>query len=114
MSPLRRITQAQRDRLASALGDGYQVELGYKHATRKNGTITDGATTFDVGGRTTNWSAMVNGLVDFGGNDGINFSVGAGVGYAHTKSRFSVDATVATGDGNYYFDNFSSSISQGE
>ena len=33
LSPLRRITQAQRDRLASALGDGYQVELGYKHAS---------------------------------------------------------------------------------
>jgi ferrochelatase len=33
LSPLRRITRAQRDRLASALGDGYQVELGYKHAS---------------------------------------------------------------------------------
>ena len=33
LSPLRRITQAQRDRLATALGDGYQVELGYKHAS---------------------------------------------------------------------------------
>jgi ferrochelatase len=32
LSPLRRITQAQRDRLASALGDDHQVELGYKHA----------------------------------------------------------------------------------
>jgi ferrochelatase len=33
LSPLRRVTQAQRDRIASALGDGYQVELGYKHAS---------------------------------------------------------------------------------
>ena len=33
LSPLRRITEAQRDRLASALGSGYQVELGYKHAS---------------------------------------------------------------------------------
>jgi ferrochelatase len=33
LSPLRRITQAQRDRLASALGAEYQVELGYKHAS---------------------------------------------------------------------------------
>ena len=32
MSPLRRITEAQRDHLAAALGDGYRVELGYKHA----------------------------------------------------------------------------------
>src|SRR6202035_2090244 len=30
LSPLRRITQAQRDQLASALGDRYKVELGYK------------------------------------------------------------------------------------
>ena len=33
LSPLRRITEAQRDRIASALGDGYHVELGYKHAS---------------------------------------------------------------------------------
>jgi ferrochelatase len=32
MSPLRRITEAQRDRIAAALGDGFVVELGYKHA----------------------------------------------------------------------------------
>jgi ferrochelatase len=32
LSPLRRITEAQRARIASSLGDGYQVELGYKHA----------------------------------------------------------------------------------
>ncbi len=33
MSPLRRITEAQRDRIADALGDGFAVELGYKHAS---------------------------------------------------------------------------------
>jgi ferrochelatase len=32
LSPLRRITEAQRDRLAGALGEEFQVELGYKHA----------------------------------------------------------------------------------
>jgi ferrochelatase len=32
MSPLRRITEAQRDRIAAALGDGFEVALGYKHA----------------------------------------------------------------------------------
>jgi len=32
MSPLRRITEAQRDRIAATLGDGFVVELGYKHA----------------------------------------------------------------------------------
>jgi protoporphyrin/coproporphyrin ferrochelatase len=32
LSPLRAITEAQRARLADALGDGYDVRLGYKHA----------------------------------------------------------------------------------
>ncbi|HEX2383606.1 MAG TPA: ferrochelatase [Acidimicrobiales bacterium] len=31
MSPLRRMTEAQRDRIAGALGDGFEVALGYKH-----------------------------------------------------------------------------------
>ena len=32
VSPLRRITEAQRDRIAMALGEGFTVTLGYKHA----------------------------------------------------------------------------------
>ena len=32
VSPLRRITEAQGDRIASALGDDFTVTLGYKHA----------------------------------------------------------------------------------
>jgi ferrochelatase len=32
MSPLRRITEAQRDRIAAALGDDFDVALGYKHS----------------------------------------------------------------------------------
>jgi protoporphyrin/coproporphyrin ferrochelatase len=32
VSPLRRITEAQRDRIAAALGDDFEVALGYKHA----------------------------------------------------------------------------------
>ena len=32
VSPLRRITEAQRDRIAAALGDEFRVVLGYKHA----------------------------------------------------------------------------------
>jgi ferrochelatase len=32
LSPLRRITEAQRDRIAAALGPDHRVELGYKHA----------------------------------------------------------------------------------
>jgi ferrochelatase len=33
LSPLRRITEAQRARLAAALGDAFDVTLGYKHTT---------------------------------------------------------------------------------
>jgi len=33
VSPLRRITEAQRARLAAALGDDFTVTLGYKHAS---------------------------------------------------------------------------------
>jgi ferrochelatase len=33
LSPLREITRAQCDELAAALGDGFRVELGYKHAS---------------------------------------------------------------------------------
>src|SRR6476661_5535279 len=31
MSPLRRVTESQADRIAEALGDGWRVELGFKH-----------------------------------------------------------------------------------
>lgn len=33
VSPLRRITEAQRDRLAAALGNDFRVVLGYKHTS---------------------------------------------------------------------------------
>jgi ferrochelatase len=33
LSPLRLITQAQRDRMASVLGEDFHVQLGYKHAS---------------------------------------------------------------------------------
>jgi len=33
LSPLRRITEGQRDAIADALGDGFDVVLGYKHAS---------------------------------------------------------------------------------
>src|SRR3954470_24300126 len=38
-------------------------ELAYKHANRKSGSFSDGATVFDVSGRTNHWSAMGNGLL---------------------------------------------------
>jgi opacity protein-like surface antigen len=72
-------------------------ELGYKRAKNKSLTVnstfvnalnTGAGTTFttttDFGlpGHTSVYSAMVNGLLDFGGNGGIGAYVGAGAGYA--------------------------------
>ncbi len=74
-------------------------ELGYKRAKLKGGDVE---TTFlnalnigsgnvfdeddvDFNGRTTVLSGMVNGLVDFGPDNGINGFVGAGVGRARVK-----------------------------
>jgi opacity protein-like surface antigen len=68
-------------------------ELGYKRAKHDKYSVPGDGTnvSVDADGRTSSWSAMVNGLVDFGGDKGLNFSIGGGVGYAHTKYRFSTD-----------------------
>jgi opacity protein-like surface antigen len=87
-------------------------ELAYKHARQKDRTFGDSASGLvDVSGKTTNWSAMINGLVDLGSDDSINFSLGGGVGWARTKYSFDVN-TVTAGDGDYYFDNFGTSVSK--
>ena len=76
-------------------------ELGYKRASLKdaitfdNGFVTalntgagtnfsTGATLadFDLENHTDVYSAMINGLVDFGGNGGIGAYAGGGIGYA--------------------------------
>ncbi|HEU4809860.1 MAG TPA: outer membrane beta-barrel protein, partial [Sphingomicrobium sp.] len=72
-------------------------ELGYKHAKAKeldlDGTFFTGINTdaggtvidisdLDVDEKTNVWSAMLNGWLDFGGNDGFGGGVGGGVGYA--------------------------------
>ena len=41
---------------------------------------------FDLDGNIKVWSAMVNGLVDFGNEDGLSFYVGAGAGRAKAKA----------------------------
>ena len=41
---------------------------------------------FDLNGNIKVWSAMVNGLVDFGNEDGLSFYVGAGAGRAKAKA----------------------------
>lgn len=75
-------------------------ELGYKRASNKSlhiddsfiadlntgsgGLFTGG--TFDLGGHTSVFSGMLNGLVDFGGQGGIGGYVGAGIGRAQVKA----------------------------
>ena len=75
-------------------------ELGYKRAKAKSlsvnssfvdainagaGTAFTPDTNFNIDGKTSVFSAMVNGLVDFGGNGGIGGYLGGGAGYAKVK-----------------------------
>ena len=75
-------------------------ELGYKHAKTKSFNVSDtfitalnsGAGTafttgqnFNIDDKASVFSAMVNGLVDFGGNGGLGGYLGAGAGYAKVK-----------------------------
>jgi opacity protein-like surface antigen len=75
-------------------------ELGYKRSKIKNVTYTPGfigalnggagtaftqQTTFGINRNSSVWSAMVNGLVDLGGNTGIGGYVGGGAGYANVR-----------------------------
>ena len=73
-------------------------ELGYKRAKTKSlnvnsaflnalntgaGTAFTTSTNFGLNDKTSVYSAMLNGLVDFGGQTGIGGYVGAGAGYAN-------------------------------
>ena len=74
-------------------------ELGYKRAKLKSGSVNSTFLTqlntgsgdifigddFDVNGRTSVLSGMVNGLLDFGDDNGLSGSIGAGVGRAKVK-----------------------------
>ena len=86
-------------------------ELAYKTAKQKRRTFSD-LGTVALSGKTTSWSAMVNGLVDFGDDNGVNFSLGGGVGWAHTKYNFNFNGDFTAGEGDYYFNNFGTSLSK--
>ncbi len=75
-------------------------ELGYKRAKLDNLELSsafrsalqadlsrtvNAETEFDLSGRTTVKSAMVNALLDFGNSESVNFFVGAGAGRARVK-----------------------------
>jgi opacity protein-like surface antigen len=51
------------------------------------------AGTFNAGGDTTAFSLMLNGLVDFGDDDGLQFFAGGGVG----KAKVDVDTSILAG-----------------
>jgi len=74
-----------------------EVELGYKSAkvdevdVHRNILVSTADATFDADGRSRAWSAMLNGLVDFG-DDSFAGYIGAGVGAARVKHRFDIDA----------------------
>jgi opacity protein-like surface antigen len=84
-------------------------ELGYKHSKLKNARFdpafitafnTGAGTTFigdefDLRGKTTVLSGMVNALLDFGGNGSFGGSIGGGVGYARVKELGDSDSAIA-------------------
>lgn len=49
-----------------------------------------------VAGRASNLSFMLNGLLDFGSDDGINGYIGGGAGVARTKIRLAVDPAIGS------------------
>ena len=73
-----------------------EAELGWKRAGLDEvqvqggplGTLTG---TYDIDGKARVWSAMVNGLLDFGDDDGWSGYVGAGVGVASVKYSLDFD-----------------------
>jgi OOP family OmpA-OmpF porin len=74
----------------------FEGELGYKHAghdrySARAVTNSDIFTSIDADGSTSSTSAMFNGLVDFGSDNSLSFSVGAGLGMARTKYRFRIN-----------------------
>ena len=53
------------------------------------------ATDFDLDGRVSAWSTMINGLVDFGDQDGLSFYAGGGFGRAWVKAAGERDSSWA-------------------
>ena len=64
-------------------------ELGYKYAGHDRYSVA--GVNIHSDGHSSAWSAMVNGLIDFGPSNGINFSLGGGAGYAHVRYNLNID-----------------------
>ncbi|MEY3704070.1 MAG: hypothetical protein RLZZ561_1690, partial [Pseudomonadota bacterium] len=82
-----------------------EAEIGYKRAQLTQwsslvstpagaaATARPAGTYPDAGGPATNLSFMMNGLVDFGDDEGLNGFVGGGLGVAQTKVSYSIDGS---------------------
>ena len=72
--------------------DGYRSTLGTPVFTSAGGLATTGASNFNgAGGKTSALSFMLNGLLDFGDDDGIQGFLGGGVGVARVKARYGLN-----------------------
>jgi OOP family OmpA-OmpF porin len=82
-----------------------EAEVGYRQAdvtgltstvTLPDGTFTRPAGNYGrAGGRSSALSFMVNGLLDFGDDDGVQGFVGGGVGVARVKGKYGLSASRA-------------------
>ena len=79
-SKIKRITQDPA--FATGIAAGLNP-VGATGTTFVFPTVT--TTTFNLNDHVSVYSGMLNGLLDFGSDNSINFSVGGGVGYAHLK-----------------------------
>ena len=76
-------------------------ELGYKRASTSDISVDSlrfiklplATASLDTSGRVSAISGMINGLVDFGNDDGWSGYAGPGVGYADVKTRVNLDYT---------------------
>ena len=73
-----------------------EAEAGWKRASLDEGTIAgslidDDTVTGDLDGSVRVLSAMVNGLLDFGDDDGWNGYIGGGVGVARVKYKLDTE-----------------------
>lgn len=75
----------------SADVDAYTSNLGTP-VNNGTATVTAPSGTYDLaGGRSTALSFMINGMLDFGDDDGIQGFVGGGAGVARVKSRVALN-----------------------
>lgn len=72
--------------------DGINASTTLPVVTAAGATVTTPAGNYDyAGGRTSALSFMLNGLLDFGPDDGLQGFVGGGVGVARVKARYALN-----------------------